>query len=38
MERLLDVLSAPYEHTRHAPDYAIPAPDSGAFYQTFCGT
>jgi serine/tyrosine/threonine adenylyltransferase len=37
MERLLEVLAAPYDHARHAPDYRLPAP-AGACYQTFCGT
>lgn len=38
MERLLEVLAAPYDHARHAPDFRQPAPDIGAGYQTFCGT
>ena len=38
MERLLAVLQSPYDHTRHAPEYRQPAPDSGAGYRTFCGT
>ena len=38
LERLLDVLATPYDHTRHAPDYRQPAADNGAGYQTFCGT
>jgi serine/tyrosine/threonine adenylyltransferase len=38
MERLLQVLAAPYDHTRLAPEYRQPAPDGGGCYQTFCGT
>lgn len=38
MERLLEVLAAPYDHARHAPEYRLPAPDGGEPYQTFCGT
>jgi serine/tyrosine/threonine adenylyltransferase len=37
-ERLLTVLATPYDHARHAPEYGEPAPESGAGYQTFCGT
>lgn len=38
MERLLDVLSKPYDHARNAPDYRRPASEGGAGYRTFCGT
>jgi uncharacterized protein YdiU (UPF0061 family) len=38
MEKLLEVLSAPYDSLREAPDYRQPAPESGTCYQTFCGT
>ena len=38
MQRLLDVIASPYDHTRHAPEYRSPAPVSEAAYQTFCGT
>ncbi|MDF3059135.1 MAG: hypothetical protein K0R17_3350 [Rariglobus sp.] len=38
MERLLDILSAPYAHERNAPEYRLPAPGGAAAYQTFCGT
>ncbi|HUR56853.1 MAG TPA: YdiU family protein [Opitutaceae bacterium] len=37
MGRLLEVLAAPYDHTRVAPEYREPAPAS-AGYQTYCGT
>ncbi|MDQ3170283.1 MAG: YdiU family protein [Acidobacteriota bacterium] len=37
MERLLDVLRAPYDHTRDLPEFSTPPHDSGA-YRTFCGT
>ena len=37
-ERLLDVLSKPYDHARNAPEYRQPAGESGAGYRTFCGT
>lgn len=37
-ERLLDVLSAPYDHDRDLPDYSAPAPAGGPVYRTFCGT
>ncbi|HYP18150.1 MAG TPA: YdiU family protein, partial [Opitutus sp.] len=33
MERLLDVLSAPYDYARHAPEYRQPAPESDACYR-----
>ncbi len=38
LERLLAVLSAPFEHGRHAPEFCAPARDGGADYRTFCGT
>jgi uncharacterized protein YdiU (UPF0061 family) len=38
MERLLDVLAAPFDHARLAPEYRQPAPAGGACYRTFCGT
>jgi uncharacterized protein YdiU (UPF0061 family) len=38
LERLLDIVAAPYDHSRVAPEYRAPAPDGGAGYQTFCGT
>jgi uncharacterized protein YdiU (UPF0061 family) len=36
MERLLDVLTAPYDHERDLPMFS--APGSGEPYRTFCGT
>jgi serine/tyrosine/threonine adenylyltransferase len=38
LAELLDVLAAPYDHTRHAPEYRLPAADGATGYQTFCGT
>jgi len=38
MERLLEILAAPYDHTRHAPEYRLPDSTRGADYRTFCGT
>jgi uncharacterized protein YdiU (UPF0061 family) len=38
MERLLEVLAKPFDHTRAAPEFREPAPGGGADYQTFCGT
>lgn len=38
MERLLDVLSSPYDHARNAPEYQRPAPLEAGRYRTFCGT
>jgi serine/tyrosine/threonine adenylyltransferase len=38
MERLMDVLAAPFDHGRHPAEYRQPAPTTGACYQTFCGT
>jgi uncharacterized protein YdiU (UPF0061 family) len=37
MVRLLDVLAAPYDHEREAPEFAAPGKGT-ARYQTFCGT
>ena len=36
MERLLDVLSKPYDHDRDLPKYSTPGESPG--YRTFCGT
>ncbi len=38
MERLMEVLAAPYDHDRPAPAYRLPAPDGAGAYETFCGT
>ncbi len=42
MERLLEVLAAPFDHERaratDAAEYRKPAPGGGAGYRTFCGT
>ena len=38
MQRLLEILSAPYDHERDAPEYRSPAPAGSSDYQTFCGT
>ena len=38
MQRLLDVLAAPYDHAKHAPEFRSPAPAGDAAYRTFCGT
>jgi serine/tyrosine/threonine adenylyltransferase len=38
IDRLLEVLAQPYDHTREAPDYRQPAPADSPAYQTFCGT
>jgi serine/tyrosine/threonine adenylyltransferase len=38
MDRLLDVLARPYDHTRDAPEYRSPDPGGGADYRTYCGT
>ena len=40
MERLLEVLAAPYDHERAGatPEYRAPAPEGGEGYRTFCGT
>ncbi|CCQ17966.1 putative uncharacterized protein [Rhodococcus sp. AW25M09] len=38
-ERLLDVVTTPFDHRDERSDYAMPAPESfGAGFQTFCGT
>jgi serine/tyrosine/threonine adenylyltransferase len=37
-ERLLDVLTTPYDHERDLPDYSAPGPAGGPAYRTFCGT
>jgi uncharacterized protein YdiU (UPF0061 family) len=37
MWRLLEVVTAPYDYQREAPDYAEPGPRDRA-YRTFCGT
>ena len=38
MERLLQIVTAPYDYEQVAPDYRAPAPDGGERYRTFCGT
>jgi uncharacterized protein YdiU (UPF0061 family) len=39
LERLLDVVAAPYDVREGLEDYAAPAPyEFGAAYRTFCGT
>ncbi|TLS36805.1 protein adenylyltransferase SelO [Pseudalkalibacillus caeni] len=38
MERLLNALSNPYEHTTEQAEYAKLPPDSDRPYRTFCGT
>ena len=38
MDRLLEILAAPYDHARDVPEYRSPDPTGGAGYQTFCGT
>ena len=38
MERLLEILAAPYDHARDAPEYRAPDPSGGTAYKTFCGT
>jgi uncharacterized protein YdiU (UPF0061 family) len=37
MERLLDVLAAPYDHERDLPVFSTPS-SGGRSYRTFCGT
>ena len=37
-ERLLEILAAPFDHGRVAPEYQSPAPKSLEAYRTFCGT
>ncbi len=36
MERLLEILAAPFDHTRSHPEYSQPSHDPA--YRTFCGT
>lgn len=38
MQRLIDVLSNPYEHSKEQTEYCTPPPESNRPYQTFCGT
>ena len=38
MEKLLTVLSAPYDHAGVTCEYHVPAPAGGEAYRTFCGT
>lgn len=38
MERLLAVVTDPYNHDRSVSEYRAPAPESAARYRTFCGT
>jgi len=38
LTRLLEVLAQPFDYTRHAPEYRMPAPSGGSEYRTFCGT
>ncbi|WP_226035260.1 protein adenylyltransferase SelO [Aquibacillus saliphilus] len=38
MEKLLEVLSSPYDHSLEQEDYCTPPPESSQPYQTFCGT
>ncbi len=38
LERLLEILAAPYDHARTAPEYRSPDPTGGGNYKTFCGT
>ena len=38
MDRLLEIVTAPYDHTRHAPEYRLPDSAGRADYRTFCGT
>ena len=38
MERLLEILKAPYDHSKIAPEYRVPDPSGGTDYRTFCGT
>jgi uncharacterized protein YdiU (UPF0061 family) len=37
LERLLDVVTTPFDYSREAPEYRLAAPP-GSGYQTFCGT
>ena len=36
-KRLLEVLTKPYDHDRHLPEFAEPGPRDER-YRTFCGT
>ncbi|MEC5425483.1 YdiU family protein [Virgibacillus sp. C22-A2] len=38
MERLLEVLSNPYDHTTGQAEYAVPPAESTVPYRTYCGT
>ena len=38
MERLLNVLSRPFEHSPEQAEYATLPPPSTSPYRTFCGT
>lgn len=38
MEKLLDVLSNPYEHSKKQDEYSTLPPQSSCGYRTFCGT
>ncbi len=38
MERLVAVLSAPFDHDRHPPEFRSPGPNGGEGYKTYCGT
>ena len=38
MERLLEVLAAPYDHSKKAPGFREPDASGGENYRTFCGT
>jgi uncharacterized protein YdiU (UPF0061 family) len=37
-ERLLEIVTSPFDDAEEAPDYARPDPGGGAGYRTFCGT
>jgi serine/tyrosine/threonine adenylyltransferase len=38
MERLLEIVATPYDHSRCAPAYRETDADGGAGYRTYCGT
>ncbi len=38
LNRLLELITRPFDHTVNAPDYQQPAPANALPYQTFCGT
>lgn len=38
MEKLLNVLMNPYEHTQEQTEYSKTPPPSFCSYKTFCGT